>query len=93
MTHDLLYQFKREIPLSRRTADVLFLLILKDSGFTWTKIYYFFVRVFGGVLFPGWKTKDTLKNIVIEECSWKERARNELEQLNLPEGLNHPFLK
>ncbi|WP_300021179.1 hypothetical protein [uncultured Maribacter sp.] len=33
MTHNLLYQFKKEIPLSRKTVDILFYIILKDSVF------------------------------------------------------------
>ncbi|WP_430966767.1 hypothetical protein [Spongiimicrobium sp. 2-473A-2-J] len=93
MTHDLLYQLKRELPLSRKTVDVLFYLILKDSGFIWSGVYYFFVRAFGGILFPGWKTKEKIKNIVIEECSWIERTKEELKKINLPNEVNHPFLK
>lgn len=93
MTHDLLYQFKSEIPLSRKTVDRLFYLILKDSGFKWSGLYYFFVRIFGGIIFPGWKTKEKIKDIMILECSWVERTKEELNRIDLPEGMNHPFMK
>jgi hypothetical protein len=73
MTHDILYQFKREVPLSRKTTDILFRLIMKDAGFTWTNVYYFFVRLLGGVIFPGWITKNTPGKIEIYECSWITR--------------------
>ena len=93
MTHDLLYQFKREVPLSRKTVDKLFYLILKDSGFIWSGVYYFFVRVFGGILFPGWTSKQELKELVIEECSWVERTKEALNAMDLPQGITHPFMK
>jgi hypothetical protein len=59
MTHEMLYQFKREVPLSRKDCDRLFYLILKDAGFLWSGVYYFFVRVFNGVVFPGWITTES----------------------------------
>ncbi|MGC1516696.1 MAG: hypothetical protein WA810_14065, partial [Maribacter sp.] len=93
MTHDLLYQFKREVPLSRKTVDKLFHLILKDSGFIWSGVYYFFVRVFGGILFPGWTSMEELKELVIEECSWVERTNEALNAMDLPQGITHPFMK
>ena len=54
--HDALYQFKYEIPVSRKQADVLFYEGLKQEGFKLAKLYYTAVRVFGGTL-GKWKTK------------------------------------
>lgn len=92
MTHDLLYQFKRDLPLSRKDCDTLFYLILKDAGFTFGLVYYIFVRLFGGVLFPGWKTKKSQDTFEIEECSWIVETKEVLRNLDLPDGLEHPFL-
>jgi hypothetical protein len=93
MTHDLLYQFKKDVPLSRKDADILFYLILKQARFSFRHVYYFFVRCFGGILFPGWKTKSNQKDIQIESCSWVEHSISELVQLNLPQIRKHPFFK
>jgi len=93
MTHDMLYQFKKEVPLSRKDSDRLFYLILKDAGFFWRGLYYGIVRIFGGFLFPGWSTTKNHKPIEITECSWIERTKEKLGTMNLPEDLNHPFLK
>ncbi len=93
MTHDMLYQFKREIPLSRATADRLFYLMLKDSGFIWSGFYYLIVRLFGGALFPGWNTKNQKIKLRIEECSWIERTKETFKKINMPKGMEHPFLK
>lgn len=93
MLHDLLYQFKREIPLSRKDTDVLFYIILKQANFSLRHIYYFFVRLFGGFLFPGWNTKTSQKGIKIEACSWVKDGLSELNRINLKESKNHPFYK
>ena len=69
MFHDALYQYKSEIKLNRKDVDMLFLLNLRRSNFKLSGIYYFFVRVFGG-LYGKWKTKKLYKNIIITESSW-----------------------
>lgn len=56
--HDVLYQFKSEINISRHEADLLFLTIMKHHKFKLKGVYFFFVRLFGG-LFGTWKQKET----------------------------------
>ena len=54
MVHDCLCQFKREAPVTRKEADLIFYQMLKDAGFMWAWLYYVGVRAFGWV-FMGWK--------------------------------------
>jgi len=56
MIHDVLYQYKRCVPVTRKEADLIFYTMMKESGFMWAHIYYIFVRVFGW-WFRGWKYK------------------------------------
>ena len=93
MTHDMPYQFKREVPLSRKDCDRLFYLILKDAGFFWSGVYYFMVRLFGSVLFPGWTTTESSQKIEIKECSWIEATKKKLMKITLPKNVESPFLK
>jgi hypothetical protein len=69
MIHDALYQYKDKIDISRKEVDIIFYLNLKKSKFMLSGIYYFFVRLFGG-LFGKWKTKRSLGKIIITEFSW-----------------------
>lgn len=58
LLHDVLYQFlDAKLPMSRREADRVFLELLTRDGFGPRWIYYFAVRMFGGVsrLFARWK--------------------------------------
>jgi hypothetical protein len=57
LLHDVLYQFlDAKLPMSRREADRVFLELLTRDGFGPRWIYYFAVRMFGGVsrLFARW---------------------------------------
>ena len=54
--HDPLYQFHRELPLSRKEIDDLFLWHLEQKDFASSKLYYNVVRVGGGI-YGKWKTK------------------------------------
>ncbi|MCB0804935.1 MAG: DUF1353 domain-containing protein [Bacteroidales bacterium] len=56
MVHDLLYQYKRCAPVTRKETDKIFLHMLRDAGFMWAGLFYFGVRAFGWV-FSGWKYK------------------------------------
>lgn len=56
MLHDVLYQYKREIPFSRLEVDKQFKKDLEKINFKYTNIYYFFVRKFGG-MYGKWKIK------------------------------------
>lgn len=56
MLHDALYQFKNDVPISRKEADLLFLIELQEKKFMWSNVYYFFVRAFGW-MYGNWKTK------------------------------------
>ncbi len=69
LIHDALYQYKSEIKLSRKEVDIIFKLNLRKSKFKLSGIYYFFVRLFGG-LYGKWTTKETQKNIKISWFSW-----------------------
>lgn len=93
MTHDIFYQFKKEVPISRKTADVLFRLILRDSGFKWTALYYFFVRRFGGIFFGKWKQNETPEKIEIYECSWVTRFYNQFKDSEKPNVKNSAWME
>lgn len=56
MLHDVLYQYKCEIPFSRLEVDKQFKKDLEKINFKYTNIYYFFVRKFGG-FYGKWKIK------------------------------------
>jgi hypothetical protein len=64
MIHDVLYQYKRCAPVTRKEADRLFLYMLKEAGFMWDGLFYAGVRAFGW-LYSGWKYKK--KNDIITE--------------------------
>lgn len=89
MIHDAIYQYKSQIPISRKDADIIFLLILKESGFRWSWLYYFLVRMFGW-LYGTWNTTKNTRHIRIIESSWIIRAYYESIQIGIKE---HPFLK
>ncbi len=51
LVHDALYQFLPDgLPLTRAQADSCFLALMSDSGFRLRYVYYFAVRVFGGLV-------------------------------------------
>ena len=56
MIHDVLYQYKRCAPVTRKEADRIFYIMLKESGFMWARSFYIGVRLFGW-WFSGWKYK------------------------------------
>ena len=70
MVHDVLYQFKSEVPVSRKEADILFSKMLRKAGFMWWWLYGFAVRV-GGGFYGGWKTTKSGGEVIkIAYCSW-----------------------
>jgi hypothetical protein len=76
MIHDALYQYKKEIPISRVEADLLFMKLLRDARFMWWWLYGFAVIV-GGMFYGRWKTTvSTRIPIRVETCSW---LRSEVE--------------
>ena len=70
MVHDIIYQFKSELDISRKETDVIFRLNLKEAGFLWTGVYYLAVRMFGG-LYGKWKKKKSTAKVKILERSWR----------------------
>jgi len=54
MVHDVLYQYRRCVPVTRKEADLIFYDMLKATGFRWSWLFYAGVRGFGWVFF-GWK--------------------------------------
>jgi hypothetical protein len=69
MIHDALYQYSRQISLSRKEVDTLFKLNLQKSDFILANIYFLFVRTFGG-FFGKFTVKESITNITITEFSW-----------------------
>ena len=56
MIHDVLYQYKRCAPITRKEVDRIFYIMLKESSFMWARMFYLGVRMFG-LVFRGWKYK------------------------------------
>ncbi|MCF8379414.1 MAG: DUF1353 domain-containing protein [Bacteroidales bacterium] len=56
MIHDVLYQYKRCAPITRKEADIIFYRLLKQAGFMWAWVYFAGVRLLGW-WFSGWKYK------------------------------------
>ncbi|MCH7535221.1 MAG: DUF1353 domain-containing protein, partial [Bacteroidetes bacterium] len=55
MIHDVIYQYRKCVPVTRKEADLIFYKLLKDRGFMWARVYYISVRLFGGR--RNWKYK------------------------------------
>ena len=53
MVHDVLYQYKRCVPVTRKEADRIFLYQLREAKWMWAGLYWVGVRLFGWV-FRGW---------------------------------------
>ena len=82
MIHDALYQYKKDVPVSRREADLLFTKILRDAGFIWWWLYGFAVIV-GGSLYGGWKTKQSRTGTLkIVSCSWPTTNNEAMEEIS-----------
>jgi hypothetical protein len=78
MIHDVIYQFKQELPISRREADILFARIMQESKFMWWWLYGFAVIAFGG-FYGKWKTKNTMAGqIKVEGNSWIPLANEQI---------------
>jgi len=92
MIHDILYQHKSEIPISRKVADQLFLKILKESDFMWARLYYVFVRILGKFL-GKWKTKNKVKDLRIIRSSWIDKAYKDSMKLGIEQFKEHPFIE
>jgi hypothetical protein len=53
LVHDALCQFKKSgVPLSQREIDLIMLDLLQMRQFSLSRVYYFFVRVFGWITQP-----------------------------------------
>jgi hypothetical protein len=48
LIHDVLYQFKGEMPLLRIEVDKIFFYDMVKKGFIFANVYYLMVRLFGG---------------------------------------------
>ena len=60
MLHDILYQFKEYIFVTRREADQLFYTILKMKKFFWADVYFYVVRLFGWI-YGDWNYKKSFQ--------------------------------
>lgn len=56
MLHDVLYQFKNDVPITRKEADSIFQDNLRLVRFKWSGLYFFAVRTFGW-MYGKWKVK------------------------------------
>jgi hypothetical protein len=70
MFHDVMYQFKEQIPLSRLEADIIFQLNLMKAKFLLQALYFFGVRTGGRFSKGKWLREETLNNLFIERWSW-----------------------
>jgi hypothetical protein len=53
LVHDVIYQYKRCVPLTRKETDRIFLLQLRQAGYKWAPLYYAGVRCLGWI-YKGW---------------------------------------
>jgi hypothetical protein len=67
--HDALYQFKKDVGISRKEADKIFRILMKKNGYLWSGVYFMAVRLFGG-FFGKWNWKKTAPGIKITAFSW-----------------------
>jgi hypothetical protein len=56
MVHSAIYLYRKEIPLTRKQADMIYLDMMISRGFKLAKLYWWFTRVFGGIT-TKWKNK------------------------------------
>lgn len=70
MIHDVLYQYKNNVPISRKETDILFLITLQEATFKLTGLYYWAVRAFGG-FYGSWAKVESQDDIKITNFSWK----------------------
>ncbi len=89
LVHDAIYQYKSEIPVCRKDADIIFLKILSEAGFYWSWVYYIIIRLFGG-FYGKWKAKSNTKNLRLLESSWIKRT---VSSLVAKEVDKHAFMK
>ncbi|MGB0521738.1 MAG: hypothetical protein ACPGJS_02200 [Flammeovirgaceae bacterium] len=71
MFHDVIYQFKSEVPISRKESDILFKIMLQDAKFMWWSVYGFAVRTFGG-FYGKWFREESQTDIQVLGYSWLE---------------------
>lgn len=57
MVHDVIYQYKACVPITRKEADKLFFQMLREKQFMFRVVYYAVVRMGGGG-FGKWKYKN-----------------------------------
>ena len=74
LVHDALYQFLPDLPpdnkvYTRKMADDIFLEILEDADFALRNLYYYAVRVFGGLFAHTRKhiTRKTEGGVLVKE--------------------------
>jgi hypothetical protein len=69
MIHDVLYQYKGKVSLSRKEADILFRLNLIKAKFLLNTLYFLGVRI-GGGFYGKWLKLESVSEIKIEKWSW-----------------------
>lgn len=92
MVHDVLYQFKDEIPISRWSSDFMFYKILQQACFFWSLLYFISVRTFGW-FFGRWKSKEKKRDLEIIECSWIVRAHNFYNSMKEKPSINSTIIE
>lgn len=71
MFHDAIYQYKnaQTMKISRKEADLIFLIMLKKAKFRFWRIYYLGVRI-GGGFYGKWRTTSSQLPVEVSEYSW-----------------------
>ncbi|MEN8825790.1 MAG: hypothetical protein ABF273_05485 [Wenyingzhuangia sp.] len=71
MFHDAIYQYKntQAMKISRKEADLIFLIMLKKAKFRFWRVYYLGVRI-GGGFYGKWRTTSSQLPIEVSEYSW-----------------------
>lgn len=68
--HDVLYQFKREVPVTRLESDDLFKEMLKLDRFSLWLLYYIGVRI-GGAFYGKWRSRNKSQRVLASTRSWR----------------------
>jgi hypothetical protein len=88
MFHDALYQYKAEVCISRKEADIIFKLLLIKAGFMWWPLYYVAVRIFGA-FYGKWNRKSSHFDNRIAGFSWDRTISTKDETSKLSDSKGH----
>jgi len=90
MVHDILYQFKEKMQISRKDTDKLFYKIMMEANYFWSKLYFCVVTI-AGSFFGNWMSKKSTRDLRIIECSWIKDAHKVINTMDVDDLKQHPF--